>query len=397
MPYCWSHWIEFFPQLQRLEAPYQSRAQGLAMRYGRHIYDMDAQRDRIASWERVASAWAAEGGQHRLADLPHGPEDEGIVVAEVMASVIDDRRELFVVNTINDGLIPNLPSSVAVEVPAVIDAEGVHPVGIGNLPPGLAAVLSRHAQVEELTAEAAMSGSRSLLRQAMAADPLLDATLEPPQIEALTAEMLAVNARYLPQFGSHQSADPASLAEGEPDGRSASRRQWRRNRGPEPGMTAVAERPVTEAAAEISDKPRLKPGTIGWLLPAAALVIGLFLVPVAYAIYLGFTNLELLGPYAQHYSFTGLANVAADDPRSDVLVERQAHADLRHRVRHHRADRAGTRARPARPAGSRRRPRKRRVGRRPGLGPAGDHGRLRLVLVQPGGGHAQCAYRAFER
>ena len=101
-----------------------------------------------------------------------------------MASVIDDRRELFIVNTINDGLIPNLPSSVAVEVPAVIDAEGVHPAGIGNLPPGLAAVLSRHAIVEELTAEAAMSGSRSLLRQAMAADPLLDATLEPSQIEA---------------------------------------------------------------------------------------------------------------------------------------------------------------------------------------------------------------------
>src|SRR6202050_4994501 len=42
--------------------------------------------------------------------------------------------------------------------------------------------------------------------------------------------------------------------------------------------------------------------------PAAALVIGLFLVPIGYAIYLGFTNLELLGPTAQHFSFTGLAN-----------------------------------------------------------------------------------------
>jgi multiple sugar transport system permease protein len=74
-------------------------------------------------------------------------------------------------------------------------------------------------------------------------------------------------------------------------------------------MTAVAERPVTEPAAEVSDKPRLKPGTIGWLLPAAALVTGLFLVPIAYAIYLGFTNLELLGPTAQHFSFTGLTNL----------------------------------------------------------------------------------------
>ncbi len=200
VPYCWAHWLEFFPQLQRLEEPYKGRVQGLPMRYGRHVYDMDVQRDRVASWERVAASWAAEGGRHKLADLPHGPEDEGIVVAEVMASVIEDRRELFIVNTMNDGLIPNLPSSVAVEVPAVVDAEGIHPIGIGALPAGLAAVLARHALVEELTAEAAVTGRRDLLRQAMAADPLLDATLEPPEIEALTAEMLSVNARYLPQF-----------------------------------------------------------------------------------------------------------------------------------------------------------------------------------------------------
>lgn len=74
-------------------------------------------------------------------------------------------------------------------------------------------------------------------------------------------------------------------------------------------MTAVAERPATEAVAQVADKQRLKTATIGWLLPAWALVTGLFLVPIGYAIYLGFTNLELLGPTAQHYNFTGLANL----------------------------------------------------------------------------------------
>jgi alpha-galactosidase len=200
IPYCWAHWVEFFPQLQRLEQPYQGRAQGLAMRYGRRIYDMGAQRERVRSWEGLAARWAAEGGQHRLADLPHGPEDEGIVVADVMASVVEDRSQLFIVNMLNRGLVPNLPACAAVEVPAVVNAEGVHGVGIGDLPPGLAAVLSRHAMVQELTADAALAGSRDLLRQAMAADPLLDATLEPSQIEALTQEMLAANAALLPPF-----------------------------------------------------------------------------------------------------------------------------------------------------------------------------------------------------
>ncbi|MGA2530590.1 MAG: hypothetical protein ABSG36_15715 [Acidimicrobiales bacterium] len=202
VPYCWAHWVEFFPQLQRLEEPYAGRAQGLAMRYGRRIYDMDAQIARVRSWEQVATSWRNDGRGHRLADLPHGPEDTGIVVAEVMESIIDDRGEIFIVNVLNEGFISNLPSSAVVEVPAVINAEGVHGIGIGAIPAGLAAVLNRHAQVQELTAQAALTGDRAILRQAMTADPLLDAVLEPSQIEALTEDMLSANARFLPQFSS---------------------------------------------------------------------------------------------------------------------------------------------------------------------------------------------------
>jgi multiple sugar transport system permease protein len=73
-------------------------------------------------------------------------------------------------------------------------------------------------------------------------------------------------------------------------------------------MTTVTERPPAVAPAA-ERRARLRPTTLAWLTPAAALVIGLFLVPIGYAIYLGFTNLELLGPTAQNFSFTGLANV----------------------------------------------------------------------------------------
>jgi multiple sugar transport system permease protein len=45
------------------------------------------------------------------------------------------------------------------------------------------------------------------------------------------------------------------------------------------------------------------------LLPAAALLIGLFIAPIFYAGYLGMTNLQLIGSHAIHYTFTGLWNV----------------------------------------------------------------------------------------
>lgn len=200
VPYCWNHWVEFFPQLQRLEEPYQGRAQGLAMRHGRRVYDMEAQLGRMRTWEDVAARWSHDSARHRLSDLPHGPEDEGIVVAELMEAVIEDRPTNFVVNVMNSGLVPNLPAGAAVEVPAVVDGEGIHPIGIGELPQGLAGVLSQHAFVQELTAAAASSGDLGLLRQAMHVDPSMAGCLEPAQVEALLKEMLEVNQPFLPQF-----------------------------------------------------------------------------------------------------------------------------------------------------------------------------------------------------
>lgn len=198
VPYCWTHWCEFFPSLQRLEEPYRGRAQGLAMRYGRRIYDMDAQRERMRTWESTAAEWQNSPGRHTLADLPPGPEDEGIVVAELMAAIVDDRPTQFIVNTVNhDGLVPNLPPACAVEVPAEVSGAGIRPLGIAPLPEALAGVLARHAHVEHLTTHAALTGDRGLLDAAMATDPLLEATLEPPAIAALTEEMLAVNAPLL--------------------------------------------------------------------------------------------------------------------------------------------------------------------------------------------------------
>jgi multiple sugar transport system permease protein len=58
------------------------------------------------------------------------------------------------------------------------------------------------------------------------------------------------------------------------------------------------------------DRKRLDWRSGPLLLPAVALLVVLFLGPVAYSFYLGLTNLDLIGPTAQHYQFTGTANIS---------------------------------------------------------------------------------------
>ena len=57
------------------------------------------------------------------------------------------------------------------------------------------------------------------------------------------------------------------------------------------------------------DIPRVDPVSFVFLAPAALLLFALFMGPVIYAIYLGFTNLQLIGIHAINYRFTGLSNV----------------------------------------------------------------------------------------
>ncbi|MDP9257695.1 MAG: sugar ABC transporter permease [Actinomycetota bacterium] len=57
------------------------------------------------------------------------------------------------------------------------------------------------------------------------------------------------------------------------------------------------------------DEQRFRFSSVGWLVPSLVLIGVLFLFPVAYAVYLGFTNLQLLGPHAQSYWFTGFDNI----------------------------------------------------------------------------------------
>ncbi len=201
LPYLWPHWTEFFPQMQRLEKPYEERAQGLPMRYGITIHDMNKERARVDGLAELAAEWTAPGaGAIGLADLPPGDEEEGIEVIEIMEAIVANRNEIHVVNARNDGAISNLPDDAVVEVLAEVNGHGVMPLRSGALPEAFAAHLRHYVAVQKQMVKAALSGARRDVLHAFLLDPMTQSKLDLEQTEAMLDEMLAANAAYLPGF-----------------------------------------------------------------------------------------------------------------------------------------------------------------------------------------------------
>jgi alpha-galactosidase len=201
LPYCWSHWVEFFPQMQRLEGSYAGTAQGVRMRYGITTHDMEYERERVRGLEELAASWTGpDSGPVTLADLPVGDEDWGIEVIDLIEAIVANGNRTMVVNAPNEGAIPNLPADAIVEVNAQINAYGIRPVATGPLPEPLAAHLRRYVDFQRQVVAAALSGDREEALHAFVLDPNTAANLDIDGTKALMDEMLEANARHLPLF-----------------------------------------------------------------------------------------------------------------------------------------------------------------------------------------------------
>ena len=105
--------------------------------------------------------------------------------------------DLYSINLPNAGQVANLPTDAVIEGTARVDSGGLHPLRFGAIPPGMAALLQREIAVQELTVEAALTGDRDLVVQAMLADGRVSA---PTDARALTDALLDVHSEWLPRF-----------------------------------------------------------------------------------------------------------------------------------------------------------------------------------------------------
>ncbi len=103
-------------------------------------------------------------------------------------------------NIPNYGLIDNLPEGCCVEVPCLVDGNGIQPVKVGDLPAQLAALNRTMVNVQSLIVEASLTGDTEAIKYAISLDPLAAAVCTLDQISAMTDEMFAAQKHWLPQF-----------------------------------------------------------------------------------------------------------------------------------------------------------------------------------------------------
>ena len=107
----------------------------------------------IAGWEAVKTAF--EEGH---LDVTHERTHE--YGSQIIHSMETGQPRVVYGNVANNGLIDNLPQGCCVEVPVLVDKNGLQPTKVGALPPHLAALMRTNVNVQELTVEAALTGKR---------------------------------------------------------------------------------------------------------------------------------------------------------------------------------------------------------------------------------------------
>jgi alpha-galactosidase len=103
------------------------------------------------------------------------------------------------VNIANMGQCPDLPNGVVVESMCTVDARGVRGRDRAVLPSLLADTVRRVSLSQELTVEAAVTGDRDRVVDAMLVDPLAG-RIDYQAVQNMADDMITATSKWLPQF-----------------------------------------------------------------------------------------------------------------------------------------------------------------------------------------------------
>jgi alpha-galactosidase len=179
-----THVVEFF-------SGFVTAASDFGREWGVHHYGMHGHRSDKADDDRtMAELLTAD----TVSTWPSGE-----FVAPMLAGLVTGQDAELPGNIPNTGQVENLPEDVVVECMVVAGADGIRARDRATVPSYLGEHLRRVVQAQELTVEAAVTGERSTVLEAMFADPMAGA-LPFEHVVAMTEELLAATAPWLPQF-----------------------------------------------------------------------------------------------------------------------------------------------------------------------------------------------------
>lgn len=132
--------------------------------------------------ERRSASYMAEakgGTQDEPVDAKEretDPSHQGYagVALGVMAAISRNERQTMILNVRNNGTIAGLPRDAVVEVPTMVDANGVHPMTTDQPDLHQIGLMSQVKAVERHTIQAALTGSKDEALKAFALHPLVD-------------------------------------------------------------------------------------------------------------------------------------------------------------------------------------------------------------------------------
>jgi alpha-galactosidase len=119
--------------------------------------------------------------------------------SQIIHAMVTGKPEVVYGNVRNTKLIENLPEGCCVEVPMIVDHNGLRPCHVGNLPPELAGYCAPHTYVQDLTVKAALQGSRDRVHRAALLDRHAASVLSIKEIRAMVDELIQAHGDAMPE------------------------------------------------------------------------------------------------------------------------------------------------------------------------------------------------------
>lgn len=143
--------------------------------------------------------WERQSREYREAEVIE-VEASHEYASAIINSIWTGQPSVVYGNVPNHGLISSLPEGCSVEVPCLVDRNGMQPVRIGALPPQLTALMRTNINVQELTVAALLEENREHVYHAAMMDPHTAAELDLGQIWDMVDELTEAHENWLPEW-----------------------------------------------------------------------------------------------------------------------------------------------------------------------------------------------------